>query len=262
MTSLELEARLDNLLATAREETADIDLFALIDIEEREECPICMIPLPMREDEITFEICCGKNICQGCCFKKTLTDMKNNVPRNKWKCAFCCQQHPKNIVKALKKLMKKNEPEAFMAMARAYKKGEITLQSDTKALEMYIRAAELGHAQAYALIGHHYEDGVVVERNMSRAFEFLEIAAKRGSFTSHQHLALYEEDMNIQKSIKHYIVGASAGYQPSMDDLMRLYKDKVLAKEDLTQTLRAYQASNEITKSKDRDEARALLKDT
>ena len=43
MVSLELEARLDNLLATAQKETADIDLFA--PIPDKNECPMCMIPL-------------------------------------------------------------------------------------------------------------------------------------------------------------------------------------------------------------------------
>jgi len=38
MPTLELEARVDNLLATAQAETADIDLFA--PILKRDECPI------------------------------------------------------------------------------------------------------------------------------------------------------------------------------------------------------------------------------
>jgi hypothetical protein len=67
MATLDLEARLDNLLATAQEETKDIDLFA--PIQEREECPICMIPLPMRDDETVFKLCCGKVICSGCVYK-------------------------------------------------------------------------------------------------------------------------------------------------------------------------------------------------
>ena len=50
MVSLELEARLDNLLATAQEETADIDMFA--PIPEKEECPICLLPLPLLNDEL------------------------------------------------------------------------------------------------------------------------------------------------------------------------------------------------------------------
>jgi len=55
MSSLELEARLDNLLSTAQDETKDIDLFA--PIVEREECPICMIPLPIKDNEVVFMPC-------------------------------------------------------------------------------------------------------------------------------------------------------------------------------------------------------------
>ena len=258
MASLELEARLDNLLS-AQEETADIDLFA--PITEREECPICMIPLPIDQSETTFEICCGKCICRGCSYKQTLTEMKNRVPDHEQKCAFCCQLDPKNHVKALKKLMKKNNTYAFLMMAERYKSGDGVFQSDTKSIEMYICAAELGNAQAYALIAHYYEAGNVVAKNMSRAFAFLHKAAKKGSLFAHQHLAIYEEKMNIQKSINHYKVAASAGYKDAMDRLMRFYKDKVLSKEDLTQTLRAYQASSDITKSNDREEARAFFKE-
>ena len=91
MTTLELEARLDNLLSTAKAETADIDLFA--PIQEREECPICMIPLPpLGEKYATFMNCCGKTICQGCLCK----DMCNEIGKGKQKheiiCAFCRKQ--------------------------------------------------------------------------------------------------------------------------------------------------------------------------
>ena len=135
--TLELEARLNNLLATAQAETANIGLFA--PIEEREECPICMIPQPIEEDEIRFMPCCGKNICQGCDFKHSINNIEKSVrvQRNEEKCAFCCQPHPKNIIKALKKLMKKNNPDAFTLMARCHKKGDGVLQSNTKALEIY-----------------------------------------------------------------------------------------------------------------------------
>ena len=74
MSSLELEARLNNLLSTAQTETADSDIFA--PIPEREECPICLIPLPLVECEISFYACCGKSICRGCTWKHMLSDMK------------------------------------------------------------------------------------------------------------------------------------------------------------------------------------------
>ena len=44
-----------------------------------------------------------------------------------------------------------------------------------------------------------------------------------------------------------------------MDELMARYKAKLLSKDDLTKTLRAFQASSNAMKSKDRDDARAYM---
>jgi len=59
------------------------------------------------------------------------------------------------------------------------------------------------------------------------------------------------------KCIEHFKVAASAGDKESMDILMKMYKDKLLSKENLTQALRAFQTSENAMKSKDRDDARA-----
>ena len=75
-----LEKRLDNLLATAQEETADIDLFA--PIPDKKECPICMIPVPVNDSEITFMSCCGKSICNGCIYKHMMNNRMNKIPVN------------------------------------------------------------------------------------------------------------------------------------------------------------------------------------
>ena len=92
MVSLELEARLDNLLSTAQAETANIDLFT--PIQEREECPICLLPLPIKEKETVFMSCCGKIICLGCMHKNFMTIIKDSKekPRDT-KCAFCRRSH-------------------------------------------------------------------------------------------------------------------------------------------------------------------------
>ena len=95
MVSLELEARLDNLLSTAQTETADIDLFA--PIPEREECPICMIPFHIEEGGVIFMSCCGKNVCKGCICKNVITDDQAGAEH---KCAFC-RQVPKNDIQVL-----------------------------------------------------------------------------------------------------------------------------------------------------------------
>jgi len=262
MTSLELEARLDNLLSTAQTETADIDQFA--PIQEREECPICLIPLPFSEDQHIYKECCGKIICNGCSYKHMLTDRRNGGDSHSWddyKCAFCLQKDGQmNYVKSAKKLMKKKNPHAFIAMAIKYKEGDGVFQSDTRALEMYIRAAEIGHARAYFEIAMHYVQGIAVEQNSLKALEYFKVSAKKGDLEAHRALASYEEiHGNNQKSVNHLKVAANAGDKDSMDDLMKAYKLKHLPKEVLNQVLRAFQEANDLTKNKDRDDARDAM---
>ena len=214
MVTLELEARLDNLLATAQTETANIDLLA--PLPEREECPICLVPLPINDDDTTFHSCCGKYVCSWCIYKSVLKDIENGVQQDEIKCAFCRQLTPKNGVKALKKLMKKNEPGAFVHMASRYQSGDGVMQSDTKTLEMYIRAAELGFPNAYTDIGYHYRRGIVVEQDGSKSLAFYEVAAKKGSMYAHKILAKFHgNNGNNQKCIEHLKVAASAGDKES-----------------------------------------------
>jgi len=259
MVSLELEARLDNLLATAQEETC-IDLFA--PILEREECPLCMIQLPNNDDEIIFKPCCGKLICKGCMYKHVVTEAKKGKKEGDHKCAFCGQltlEGPTRL-KSLKKLMKRNIPRAFIEMARCYHLGNKgVIQSDTKSLEMIIRAAELGDTEAFLRLGSYYHQGILVGQDRSKALELYIIAAKKGSIEGHQELAHFHLiNGDIQELTKHLKVAASAGDKDSMDELMKMYKGELLSKEDLTQILRAFQASRDELKSKDRENARLI----
>ena len=254
MSTLELEARLDNLLSTSQKETEDIDLFA--PITDREECPICMLPLPIT-GETLFMTCCGKRICQGCAFKDIMTKFNNGVPDDEHPCAFCRQKAVvQNCLKEIKKLLKTNNAEAFIQMAIYYQQGNGgVMQSDTKALEMRIRAAD-GNADAFIHIGYHC---ITVDQDKSKGLAFYEVSAKKGSVLAHLHLAdFHSKNGNTQISIKHLRIGASAGDQKAMDGLMKCYKNKLLAKEELAQTLRAFQASSDAMKSKDRDDERAV----
>ena len=261
MASLELEARLDNLLATAQEETADIDIFA--PIPEKEECPICLIRLPLRNEEVVFKPCCGNVICMGCIYKHLITDARKGESEiAEHKCAFCRQQtlSGQRRIKAMKKLMKNNNPDVYLQMAFKYKFGEDgVIQSDTRTLEMRIRAAELGNANAFAGIGLCYREGTALEEDMSKSIEFYEVGAKKGSLTAHRYLSwFHHKNGNLDMGYGHVRVLASAGCKESMDLLMKVYKNELLSKEDLAQTLRAFQASRDEMNSKDRDNARLL----
>jgi len=261
MTSLELlEARLDNLLSTALEETKNIDLFVPI---RKDECSICFIPLPLEEKYTTFMNCCGKTICEGCLFK----DMWKEIEKGKQRhlCAFCRKPtNEGNYIKDMKKLMKNNNPEAFIQMAKKHVLGsDGVFQSNTRALEMYIRAAELGSANGFMNIGlyHSFGDGsIVVEHNMTKARSFVEIAAKKGLVDAHRWLANYDSRIgNISTCNEHLKIAARAGDKRSMDDLMTVYKSNLLSKDELTQTLREHQASMNEMKSEDRKQAHLVL---
>jgi len=94
---------------------------------------------------------------------------------------------------------------------------------------------------------------------MSKALEFYEVAAKKGSLEAHKELSkFHKRSGNVAEVIKHSKVVASAGDKEAMDSLMSAYGYKLLSKEDLAQTLRAHQASNDLMKSKDRDHARVV----
>ena len=56
----------------------------------REDCPICMLPLPLDLDQSLFKSCCGKLICDGC----NVSMMKEGIRKGKKNeeldmCAFC-----------------------------------------------------------------------------------------------------------------------------------------------------------------------------
>ena len=92
----------------------------------REECPICMLPLPIDEDQVFFESCCGKVICLGCIYAMPMSEGKDL-------CAFCrtsTATSNKEEIKRMHKLMDKGNAEAFDMLAGYYVDGEMGLPQD------------------------------------------------------------------------------------------------------------------------------------
>ena len=68
--------------------------------QTREECPICFLPLPFLGNQVTFEACCGKRICDGCIYAM---DEREGAKL----CAFCrtpCAESEEEYVKRIMKL--------------------------------------------------------------------------------------------------------------------------------------------------------------
>ena len=260
---LKFDSRLMVLLKQVQDETADIDLFA--PLPPTEDCPICCIPLPRTLRDTAFFSCCGVVICCGCDEKKTFTNLIDNMRKfgvnskqaeeNTVLCAFCREPNRKGDseeIRALEKLVKeKRTAEAFNQLAMHYFRENVERDRE-KQLELLIQGAELGHAHCLGVIGLQYKTTCrIVLQPYFRAF--LEVAAKKGSITHREYLAKWGE-LPLETSIKHWKVGASAGSQKSLDEVMKAYKNGNIQKYELAQVLRDFQASNDAVKSPDRDE--------
>ena len=237
----DLNNKLNELLLRGQTEVADIDLYA--PIPPKEDCPICFLPLPIRNDESCYMTCCGTVLCFGCIHSSQVNGLKDL-------CAFCRQPFGDGIDNArVKKRMEHEDPIAFNEMARRHWMGKCGVEVNVrKALDLTIRAAELGMAEAYDVISRGFP---------SKARACLEVSAKKGLSVAHEHLGEIEETSgNINTAIKHWAVAANAGSQSALNMLMKAFKNNQLSKEGLAQVLRAFQASTDETKSKAREDFR------
>ena len=50
------------------------------------DCPICLLPLPIKEEQITMVGCCSINICDGCMYANGVREREKGLEH---KCPFC-----------------------------------------------------------------------------------------------------------------------------------------------------------------------------
>lgn len=195
---------------------------------EPEECPICLLPMPIRGDDTTVESCCGKRICTGCSFAIYMSEGKNI-------CAFCrtpSTTSSEEHIKRLNKLMKKGNGEAFAMIASYYTRGVGMPQNIIKANELCLKAGELGCADGYYNLGVNYNNGVGVERDKKKSKHYYELAAMMGSVTARYNLGCLEGQAgNDQRAYKHCILAARAGHGDSLDIIKQMFMQGVIAKD-------------------------------
>ena len=147
----------------------------------REECPICMLSLPLccgNHTGTTFFSCCGKNICIGCIDVMVESGAKDLCP-------FCRTPYPSSDeeeVKRLHKLMKNGNADAFLRLAGLYAQGIRGMPQDwARCNELFLKGGELGCAAAYYNLGKLYNDGIGVQVDTKKAKHYYELAAMNGS---------------------------------------------------------------------------------
>ena len=222
-----------------------------------EECPICLLPLPIDARQSAFKSCCGKIICKGC----IVAMIEEARGRGKiGLCAFCRKPTPSSYeedIKRVKKLMDANNAHAFYTLGGWYSNGDHGIPQDmTKAYELWLRAGELGCAEGYFNLGIAYHFGRGVEVDEKKANHFYELAAMNGDVYARHNLGYVEEGAGKHhRAFKHYIISAKAGFKLSLDQVKKGFMDGIITKDEYANTLRAYQQRHDEMKSDGRDNA-------
>ena len=222
----------------------------------KEECPLCLVPMPFSQPgacgvTMTYQMCCGKMVCDGCVIAAGEEMKKGNM---KWSCPFCRVALPhsdKEQLKRCKKRIKLNCPEAFFKLGCAYSVGGWGLAKDIdKTFDLWERAAELGSLNAYSQLG---------KGNSEKAISLLQLAAIGGHEEARHNLGDAERcNGNIDRAMKHYIIAAKSGWDDSLKTVGEGYKSGHVTKDEYASTLRAYQVCCEEMKSDQRSKAAVI----
>ena len=231
---------------------AELHDAALFEEHAPEECPICMLPPPIYENNMgmTFFSCCGKDICDGCVFAGAETGAEKLCP-------FCRTPPSDEEIISLHKLMEKGNADAFCQLGGYYAIGSTGLpQNSAKANELWLKAGELGSTDAYYNLGTSYQEGRGVVIDMKKAKHYYELAAMNGHVNARQNLGTFEgQTGNYQRAMKHFIIAARVGSKRSLDFVKKGYIHGDVTKEEYANTLREYQKSRDEMTSEARDKA-------
>jgi len=194
-----------------------------------EECTICMLPLPNEADQVSFQTCCGKVICNGCMYAMK---MREGIGI----CAFCRTRRTTSNDEVIK---------------------ELGLPHDwAEANELYRKSGELGCARAYHCLGRSYADGRGFEVDRNKANHYWELAAMNGDAQARVELGMSEWDKgNYHRAFKHYMIAAKAGDEKALEGVKAGYMDGIVTKDEYASTLRAHHDRQKEIKSDERDKA-------
>ena len=127
-----------------------------------------------------------------------------------------------------------------------------------KAVELFQRASELGLASAHFNLGTSYQSGGGVEQDRKKAIHHWQQAAMMGYEDARYNLGCMEtENRNMGNSMRHHIISAKCGHDDSLKEVKMGFRAGIVTKDDFADTLRCHQASQDETKSEQRDRARA-----
>jgi len=129
-----------------------------------------------------------------------------------------------------------------------------------KALDYYIRAAELGSQAAPYDISIFFKEGTLISQDMERSALFAKVAALRGSVQGRHEAGIVEYNAgNRELGIRHWKIAAEGGSQISLISLRDIYNadgknpgKEFISKENLDNLYRVCHEAQEEVSSEER----------
>ena len=147
---------------------------------------------------------------------------------NRQLCPFCrtpAADSDGEVIKSLKKRVVGDDALAMYNLSYFYERGEGGLPQDyDKAMELLLRAGELGCATAYYNLASFCYNGRGVERDAKRAKYYNELSAVGGYVIARHNLGCMERDAGIMdRAVKHWMIAAGAGFDDSLNDIQDFF---------------------------------------
>ena len=220
-----------------------VDKLLFKDPPPREECPICMLPLPLERTRTVLQTCCGKLICQGCAFAQLIKEKGRGLRRDDWnRCPFCREPVEKDISKmndSLNKLVENDNPHAVKYVGNAYLAGEDGYPKDVeKGVNLLIKAGELGCDSAYTHLALLYNEGELVPMDTKKGMHYNELGAKMGNVYARHILGNIEANFgNPERAFKHFVIAAKAGFELSLHRVRAAFTNGAITNEQYSEAL-------------------------
>ena len=160
----------------------------------------------------------------------------------------------------VKKRVEANDAGAINQLGSSYYVGLLGLPQDYgKAMELWNRAGELGYTDSFhnIAVAYDYAEGGV-ERDVEKATHYYELAAMDGNPKARYCLGVIEEEEgNINRAVRHYMIAAGQGYDDSLKVIRDLFANGYATKDDFEKALRTHKEAKDEMKSDQRDKAAA-----
>ena len=154
----------------------------------------------------------------------------------------------------LQKRVEADDANAMHNLACYYRDAEMGLPQDYgKALELWLRGAELENKESQCSIADAYRQGQGVERDMGKAKHYWELAAVGGDVVSRYNLGMLEASIgSLDRAMKHFMISAGAGCDDSLNQIREYFMHGAATKDDFEKALRAHKEAADEMKSDQR----------